>query len=765
MSKKIIVTEKPSVARTFAEVLGVKHKENGYFEDDNWIITWCLGHLITMKNPDEIDPEMKRWKMETLPFLPENYQYKVIDAGDGGAKKQFFVIKKLYNRPDIDTIYYAGDPAREGLYIQMLVRQAAGHNPGANELVVWIDSQTPAEIRRGIKEAKPLSAYDDLKAAGYIRAIEDYAVGMNLSRAITLKYQNVLNIQRPFAVGRVMTCVLGMIVRREREIRNFVPKDFYRISSVLDVNGTPCVGVWKADKNTALYSKIEKYLANDGAFQSENVANQVISHLGDKCTVEQLDIHEEKKNAPLLFNLAELQALCSKLFKISPDETLKIAQNLYQLQLITYPRTDSRYLSSAIADVIDQNLLGLLNYDADIANVINRISSRDNPCAIKNTRYTNDAKVDDHYALIPTGQNLSALSTLNDTEKKVYDLIVRRFVAIFMEPAVFKKVNVSWRDNRLGEQFVSSGSSLKTAGYMDVYTLDRKGDTVNPAFNLIESDGVYDSEYRTVAGKTTPPKRYTSGSIILAMENAGQLIEDEDLRAQIKGSGIGTSATRAETISKLIRNKYISLNNKTQVLMPTALGETVFEAVKECVPEMLVPEMTAKWEQHLSDIANGALNAKSYRGDIENYVMDAVEKIKAANVGDDIKKYAQNASGAAGKKGKTMGNYKASAVKSADITTYLNVPFADKDQAKALGARFDGAKKLWYVPKGADLSKFERWLNGGKAVKSVKKIMLSVPYEDKDQAKALGARFDGGAKKWYITTLQNLEDFAQWIDD
>ena len=746
--KSIIVTEKPSVARTFAQVLGVTNKENGYMENDKWIITWCLGHLVSLVQPEEIDDRMKQWSMDTLPFLPKEYKYDVIHDPEHRCEKQFNIIKKLYNRKDIGCIYYAGDPAREGIYIQMLVRNQAGHNMSAAEKVVWIDSQTPAEIKRGIKEAKPLSEYDNLTDAGYMRAIEDYAVGMNFSRAISLRYHSTLNVKRPIAVGRVMTCVLGMVVNREREIRAFEPKDFYRVQSTILVNGNAVTCEWKADPGTRLYNKLVPKMMNENSFKSEDFAKKFISHLGD-VKIDSVEQKEEKKNAPLLFNLAELQATCSRMFHISPGKTLEIAQTLYTAQLTTYPRTDSRYLSSAIADVIDENLNGLLGYSCETDDAIRSIS---NPTSIKNTRYTNDAKVNDHYAIIPTGQNISRINQLTDIERKVYNLIVRRFVSIFLPAAIYKKINVSWRDNKLGELFVGSGSSLKSPGYLVLWGSNEE--ELNPGLMLLKSGDEYDSEYNIVPGKTTPPKRYTSGSMILAMENAGNLIEDEDLRAQIKGSGIGTSATRAETIKKLIRIGDILLNDKTQVITPTAYGECVYDVVKDCAPQLLNPKMTAEWEQELTEIADGLLSADDYRAKFEVFVTDIVSGIKSVEISDTVRAAAKNIPEKERDKPKTI---------SAPVETYLNVPFEDKNAAKAAGAYFDGNKKMWYVPKGKDLSAFRQWIPEGGSMKSVKKILLRVPFADKDEAKRLGAKWDATKRCWYIYSTSDRSKFKKWL--
>ena len=747
---RVVTCEKPSVAREFAKVLGADQKGDGYYTNGDWYVTWCVGHLVTLAMPQEYDPDLEKWNMDDLPFLPDNYKYKLIDE----VKKQFYVIKKLYK--EADEIYYAGDPAREGLYIQVLVRQEAGVKAGTKELVVWIDSQTESEIKRGIKEAKPLAEYKDLSDSGYMRAIEDYALGINFSRALTLKYRNILNVNKPVAVGRVMTAVLGMIVRREREIENFVPVDFYKIISTINVDGTDISATWKVDPKSPLASS--GLLYNETGFKKKSDAADFIEALGKNVIIEDVSVKEEKKFAPLLFNLAELQATCSKLLHISPDQTLEIAQSLYEKKLITYPRTDARVLSTAIATEIGNNLSGLKQYNNDIATFVNEIFAHNAHSNIVNTKYTDDSKIADHYALIPTGQNMSMATKLNGNEAKVYDLIVRRFISIFLPPAVYKKVTVVEKDVTKGERFYANGSSLVKPGYLVCVGIpNEKNALPKEAADLTVGD-TYATKYSIQEGKTSPPSRYTSGSMVLAMENAGNLIEDEELRAQIKGSGIGTSATRAETIKKLIDRGYILLNTKTQVLTPAALGNAIYEIVNDSVPELLVPEMTAKWERGLDKIANGTLEYSEYMKTLNNYIHEQVQKIKGSTISGELTKvvagYGVNSGDLSGNKSKK--------VTTSDVATYLDVPFDDKDAVKALGARFDGNKKAWYVPSGKDTAPFAQWINGN-GTKSVKKVYLKVPFGDKDQVKALGARWDGDKKSWYIMSNTDTSKFKQWM--
>lgn len=746
--KKIIVTEKPSVARSFAKTLGVTGKQNGYMENDEWIITWCLGHLVTMCYPQEYDPDLEKWSMDTLPFLPESYRYKIISD----AKQQFYVIKRLYHRSDVGMIYYAGDPAREGIYIQALVRQEAGIAPGVDEKVVWIDSQTDAEILRGIKEAKPLFDYANLIDSGYQRAIEDYAVGINFSRALTLKAQKDIGyIPKSVNVGRVMSCVLGMVVRREREIENFVPTDYYRIQNLITLpDGESLVATW-----TPSSDKYEDKLYNDNGFKKKEDAKALIESLSHRAQIQNVDVKEEKKHAPLLYNLAELQAACSKALKFSPDKTLEVVQSLYEKQMTTYPRTDSRYLSTAVAVEIEGNIRGLESmYSEEVSQILSSNAYK----SITSSKYTNDAKVTDHYAIIPTGK----VTSLSAEEADVYHMIAKRFLSIFMPPAIYTKVIVTEVDPVCNEKFVASGRTLKDPGYLSLIGYrsdDSKEDRIPKSVTELGSHDEFDCKYRIASSQTTPPNRYTSGSMILAMENAGKLIEDESLREQIKGSGIGTSATRAETLKKLQKIGYIKLNAKTQVLSPESYGYFVYDFVEMILPEFLNPELTAKWERDLDSVARGEISSDAYQKKMEKYVCDSIGKVLETEVSLEqlagLRTYIANAPA------KKRESERQTRVKQSDVATYLDVPFDDKDKAKSLGARWDPAKKSWYVPKGADTSAFASWISGDGA-KSVSRIYLDIAYEDKDRAKQAGARWDADKRQWYMmSTNKRLNEFMQ----
>lgn len=628
----VIICEKPSVARTFAEYLKISNKKDGYIEgyssvlNKDIIVTWTIGHLCSMLYPEAYDEKMKKWSVDTLPFLPSEYLYGVIPD----VKKQFNIVKSLYLQKETGAIYYAGDSGREGLYIQMLVRQMTGVDKrGIDERVVWIDSQTESEIIRGIKEAKPMCEYESQKQAAYLRAIMDYAVGMNFSRILSLRYGYDFNKMvksdkyKPIAVGRVMTCVLGMVVRREREIRNFKETVFYRIAadtgfeSIHDI----CEGSSLWD-NPIIYNNegfLDKTTAEKFAAGFEKV---------QPLTVENVTIKEEKKYAPTLYNLAELQFDCSKKYKISPDDTLKIVQSLYEKKAVTYPRTDARVLSTAVAKEIDRNLKGLQR-NGYRKNVLEYILSNNVYKGLEKTRYVDDSKITDHYAIIPTGE--APGGNLSELEQKIYSDIADRFLSIFLPPCVSEKAEVVLR-HPSKEKFVSQGKRVKSKGYMVLY-----GDVedTNPALFDVKAGQSFNATYSLKEGKTTPPKRYSSGSMVIAMENAGKMIEDEELRAQIKGSGIGTSATRAEIIKKLVDSKSLALNSKTQILTPTNIGEAIFDIVEKSIPELLNPEMTAKWETGLSKIEQGDLQCDVFHAGFNQYVTDCVNRLKEGVVEHD----------------------------------------------------------------------------------------------------------------------------------
>lgn len=639
MGKTLIITEKPSVARTYAEVLGVTVKNDGYIENDKYIITWCVGHLVTLAYPEKYDEAMKKWTLETLPFLPEEYKYEIIED----VKHQFKVVQKLLNSSDVSKILYAGDPAREGAYIQALVRQEAGRNLSADERMVWIDSQTEDEIKRGIREARPWEDYSNLVSSGYERAIEDYATGINFSRLLTLKYGMLANnaaamdSYKPLSVGRVMSCVLGMIVRREREIEQFVPTPFYKVTDHISFNGIDVPGEWRAIEGSKYFES--PLLYNETGFKSEADAKAFIASLSNEVVIESVDKKMEKKSAPLLFNLTELQAECSKRFKISPDITLSVAQSLYEKKLTTYPRTNARVLSSAIAKEITRNVNGLKALHNGLGEFAEEILNNNWDKGIADSRYTDDTKVEDHYAIIPTGEGFKELNTLSEMEAKVYDLIARRFLSVFYPPAEYFKVHVTQKNGR--ERFFASGRVLNKPGYLKVAGMpeeDVEKKEFTMALSSLKEGSVYEATYECTKGETTPPKHYTSGSMVLAMENAGNLIEDEELREQIKSSGIGTVATRAETIKKLISLEYIALNKKTQVLTPTTLGNIVYEILDMTIPAILNPKMTASWEKGLEQIVNGDVLPDTYRQKLESYVRKEALAIKDNDLTEEISK-------------------------------------------------------------------------------------------------------------------------------
>lgn len=645
MGKSLYIAEKPSVAQEFAKALKLNtRRQDGYLESEDSIVTWCVGHLVTMSYPEEYDPALKKWSLQTLPFIPRRFKYEVIPS----VAKQYKIVAGLLNRPDVETIYVCTDSGREGEYIYRLVEQQAQVH-GKNRRRVWIDSQTEEEILRGIREAKDLSEYDNLASAAYLRAKEDYLMGINFSRLLTLKYGNSISNYlgtdySVVSVGRVMTCVLGMVVRREREIREFIETPFYRILATIGEQGQTFEGEWRAVKGSKWFESFDLYKEN--GFKEREKAQQVIDYLTQEQPVigqiASIEKKKEKKNPPLLFNLAELQNECSKRFKISPDETLKIAQELYEKKLTTYPRTDARVLSTAVAKEIHKNLNGLMKYEPAVL-FLQEIVGFGSHKGLAKTRYVNDKQITDHYAIIPTGQGMSALSGLSWTSRAVYDVIVRRFLSIFYPAAVYQKVAITTKVKE--ESFFASFKVLAEPGYLKVVGIpgEKKGEcdgnedmaSSQAFFEKIQSlkkgmtlpiQGMEIKE-----GKTSPPKRYNSGSLILAMENAGQLIEDEELRAQIKGSGIGTSATRGEILKKLFNNKYLALNKKTQIVTPTMLGEMIYDVVDHSVRSLLNPELTASWEKGLTYVADGDITSDEYMMKLDRFVSSRTEGVKGLN--------------------------------------------------------------------------------------------------------------------------------------
>ena len=642
MGKSVFIAEKPSVAEEFGKALHESfknRKSDGYLESDNFIVTWCVGHLVTMCYPDKYDPALKSWRLETLPFIPEEFMYEVIPS----VEKQFNIVKGVLTRPDVDTIYVCTDSGREGEYIYRLVRQMAGVT-GKTEKRVWIDSQTEEEILKGIKNAKDISEYNNLSDAAYLRAKEDYLMGINFSRVLTLKYgRNISSYLKTdktvISVGRVMTCVLGMIVRREREIRAFVKMPFYRVIGKTLIGETSFDAEWKTSESSIFFNT--PYLYKDNGFKDRTKAQELVDYLSDPLPAEgsvtAIERKKEVKNPPLLFNLAELQNECSKLFKISPDQTLAVVQELYEKKLVTYPRTDARVLSSAISKEIDKNIRGLCSY-APLKDIASQVLGEKSYVNIGKSRYCDDKKITDHYAIIPTGQGFGAMRGLSQTASRVYEVIARRFLSIFFPSAEYTKVSVSL--NVKNELLSASFKVLSKEGYLSVMKnsfaksqdSEENDEAMLQALKKVKKgDILYVEEFSIKEGETSPPKRYNSGSIILAMENAGQLIEDEELRAQIKGSGIGTSATRAEILKKLNTIGYIATNPKTQIITPTMLGEIVYDVVDNSIKQLLNPELTASWEKGLTYVANGEITSDEYLNKLEGFVTRRTQAVKSMN--------------------------------------------------------------------------------------------------------------------------------------
>ena len=650
MPKKLIITEKPSVAMEFAKVLKITaNRKNGYIESDEWIITWCVGHLVTMSYPEVYDEKLKFWRLDTLPFIPHEWKYEIIPA----VQNQFNIVQSLLQREDVEEIYNAGDSGREGEYIQRLVFMMAKPNPKAQIKRVWIDSQTEEEIQRGIREAKDESEYDSLSDSAYLRAKEDYLIGINFSRLLSIIYgrkvaKEINEEKASISIGRVMTCVLGMVVSREREIRNFVKTKYYKIIGEFGNDDGTFKAEWKVNDKSKMFESTKLY--NESGFKKEDDAKEFIKDLaGKKAIITELKKSKQKENAPLLFNLAEIQNECTKRFKIKPDETLEIIQNLYEKKLVTYPRTDARVLSTAVAKEISKNLNGLVKgyKNEEVQKLLNKMIAEKYSTNLVKTKYVNDSKITDHYAIIPTGQGYENYDKLPELHKKVYDVIVKRFIAIFYPPAEYSKVNLTVEVEK--ETFLASGKVCTNQGYLEVLkpknvnkqSTEKAQDVENSSSktdvsdennlevfkNLKKGQEIENKNYEIKDAETSPPSRYNSGSMILAMENAGKLIEEEELREQIKGAGIGTSATRGEIIKKLERIKYIDINSKTQIVTPTKKGEVIYDVVNYAMPDMLNPKLTASWEKGLDMVAKKEIQANEFMTKLENYINSKFNKL------------------------------------------------------------------------------------------------------------------------------------------
>ena len=650
MPKKLIITEKPSVAMEFAKVLKITaNRKNGYIESDEWIITWCVGHLVTMSYPEVYDEKLKFWRLDTLPFIPHEWKYEIIPA----VQNQFNIVQSLLQREDVEEIYNAGDSGREGEYIQRLVFMMAKPNPKAQIKRVWIDSQTEEEIQRGIREAKDEKEYDSLADSAYLRAKEDYLIGINFSRLLSIIYgkkvaKEINEEKASISIGRVMTCVLGMVVSREREIRNFVKTKYYKIIGEFGNEDGTFKAEWKVNDKSKMFESTKLY--NESGFKKEDDAKEFIKDLaGKKAIITELKKSKQKENAPLLFNLAEIQNECTKRFKIKPDETLEIIQNLYEKKLVTYPRTDARVLSTAVAKEISKNLNGLVKgyKNEEVQKLLNKMISEKYSTNLVKTKYVNDSKITDHYAIIPTGQGYENYDKLPELHKKVYDVIVKRFIAIFYPPAEYSKVNLTVEVEK--EIFLASGKVCTNLGYLEVLkpknvnkqSTEKAQDVENSSSktdvsdennlevfkNIKKGQEIETKNYEIKDAETSPPSRYNSGSIILAMENAGKLIEEEELREQIKGAGIGTSATRGEIIKKLERIKYIDINSKTQIVTPTKKGEVIYDVVNYAMPDMLNPKLTASWEKGLDMVAKKEIQSNEFMTKLENYINSKFNKL------------------------------------------------------------------------------------------------------------------------------------------
>ena len=633
--KKILITEKPSVAMEFAKALKINaNRKNGYLESEEWIITWCVGHLVTMSYPEKYDEKLKQWRLDTLPFVPKDWKYEIIPQ----VANQFNIIQGLLQREDISEIYNAGDSGREGEYIQRLVLMMAKPNPKIKIKRVWIDSQTEEEILRGIREAKDASEYDSLADSAYLRAKEDYLIGINFSRLLSITQGRMVakqvNEERTsIAIGRVMTCVLGMVVSREREIRNFVKTKYHKITGKFGKEQGSCEAEWKVNEKSIEYDSAKLY--NETGFKEKEDAEEFINKIKDKvAVVTEIKKSKQKENPPLLFNLAEIQNECSKKFKIKPDETLSVIQELYEKKLVTYPRTDARVLSTAVAKEITKNLNGIAKgfRDEEIQRYINKMKEEKYATNLTKTKYVNDSKITDHYAIIPTGQGYENYEKLNQLQKDIYKIIVKRFLAIFYPPAEFNKINITI--NIENEIFTASQKVCIKQGYLEIARDNKEkedsesSEEGNNFLNILnKGEEINILNLTTKEAETSPPTRYNSGSMILAMENAGKLIEDEELREQIKGAGIGTSATRAEIIKKLEKIKYIAINSKTQIITPTLKGEAIYDVVNKTMPDMLNPKLTASWEKGLDMVAKKEIQPNEFMTKLEAYINSKFDKL------------------------------------------------------------------------------------------------------------------------------------------
>ena len=661
MSKKLIITEKPSVAMEFAKALKITtSRKNGYLESNDWIITWCVGHLVTMSYPEKYDEKLKFWRLDTLPFIPEEWKYEIIPQ----VQNQFNIVKQLLQREDVEEIYNAGDSGREGEYIQRLVFMMAKPNPKAKMKRVWIDSQTEEEILRGIREAKDMSEYNSLSDSAYLRAKEDYLIGINFSRLLSIIYgrklaKDINQDRASISVGRVMTCVLGMVVSREREIRNFVKTKYYKIVGEFGEESSSFKADWKATEKSTIWESPKLY--NETGFKKEKDAKDfIISLNGKKAIITELKKSKQKENAPLLFNLAEIQNECTKRFKIKPDETLEIIQNLYEKKLVTYPRTDARVLSTAVSKEINKNLNGIAKgfKNEEVQGYINKMVEEKYSTNLAKTKYVNDSKITDHYAIIPTGQGYENYNSLPQLQKDIYLVIVKRFLAIFYPPAEYNKVQLTIEvemDKEKKETFTTSGRVCINQGFLEILkpinkSENKKKKSTNGEQNVENKDEenqnsgdksndleilkklkkgqeVLIQNFEIKEAETSPPNRYNSGSIILAMENAGKLIEEEELREQIKGAGIGTSATRGEIIKKLEKINYIEINGKTQIITPSKKGELIYDIVVQSMPDMLNPKLTASWEKGLDMVAKKEIKPEEFMTKLEKYINSKFDKL------------------------------------------------------------------------------------------------------------------------------------------
>lgn len=599
MGKILVIAEKPSVASDIAKVLKCKSKGEGFLYNDEYIVSWAIGHLVTLYDPEDYDAMLKKWSENTLPILPDTIKLKPINK----TKTQLNVLKKLMNSKDTDSIICATDSGREGELIFRYIYEIVKCKKSFKRL--WISSMTDTAIKEGFKKLKDSREYDNLYLSAKCRSEADWLVGINATRAFTVKHNALLSI------GRVQTPTLSMIVERQKEIRDFVPEEYFEV----EADYGEFKGIWfkqPFENETRINKKSD----------AEIIANNV---KGEIANIYDVKREEKRQSHPLLFDLTELQRECNRKFGFSAKKTLDVAQSLYEKRkMITYPRTDSRYLS---ADMKSE--MGIvLSKIKDTGFYSEFLEYAENN--IKNSytkRVFDNSKVSDHHAIIPSKGKLS-IDKLTTDEKKVFDIIVLRFISVFYPQYIYNSIKVFAKCKN--ENFISKGTEIVEKGWTVLYEKfkTKKDEPVIPDVKI--GDNFVIKKSAVIEKKTMPPKNYTEATILSAMENAGKMVEDEELKEKLKESGIGTPATRAAIIERLISVGYVIRQGKN--LIPTEKGENLIAIVPE---ELKSPETTGKWEKGLSSVAKGKMSQERFMGSIERYVRFLVDNASASNT--DIK--------------------------------------------------------------------------------------------------------------------------------